>query len=272
MSSPSSPPPASFHATLLAGLAEIALSAGVEIRRIEAVGAVRRNKADLSPVTDADEAAEAIILQALARLQPAVPVVAEEAVAAGAHTNPGRRFFLVDPVDGTKEFLSGNGEYTVNIALVEDGAPVLGIVYAPAKGLLYAARPGAAFKAIREPGATADPEGWTPISCRPRPAAPLVAAVSRSHPDAATERLLASRNVGERIPAGSALKFGLLAEGRVDLYPRLGSVMEWDSAAGHALVVAAGGRVTRPDGSPLTYGHPERGYRVDGFIAEGPGA
>ncbi|GLI23337.1 3'(2'), 5'-bisphosphate nucleotidase [Xanthobacter flavus] len=263
--------PAPTDAAILAGLAEAALEAGVAIRRIEAEGIDPSHKADLSPVTAADHAAEAIICDALARILPGVPVVAEEAMALGAQVNCGNRFVLVDPLDGTKEFISGNGEYTVNIALVEDGTPVLGIVYAPARALLFAGRPGAAFRAIRAPGAAVDAQDWTPIACRAVPEGPIVVAASRSHGDPATDALIGRYKVAERIPAGSALKFGLLAEGKVDLYPRLGTVMEWDSAAGHALVAAAGGSVTRPDGSPLTYGHAETGYKVHGFIAWGAG-
>lgn len=263
--------PAPTDAALLAGLAEAALEAGVAIRRIEAQGITHQHKADASPVTEADHAAEAIICAALARLLPGVPVVAEEATAQGVEVTCGNRFVLVDPLDGTREFISGNGEYTVNIALVEDAMPVLGIVYAPARALLFAGRPGAAFRAIRAPGARADAQDWTPIACRPVPGGPLVVAASRSHGDPATDALIARYQVAERIPAGSALKFGLLAEGQVDLYPRLGTVMEWDCAAGHALVMAAGGSVTKPDGSPLTYGHVAAGYKVHGFVAWGAG-
>lgn len=264
--------PAPSDSALLAALAQVALTAGVVIRRIEADGIEARQKADLSPVTAADAASEEIICTALARLAPGVPVIAEEAVSAGQQTTPGTRFFLVDPLDGTREFITGNGEYTVNIALVEDGEPVLGIVYAPARATLYAGRPGAAFCALRAPGAAVEAQEWTPISCRPIPEGPLAVAASRSHGDAATDRLVARYPVGEYIAAGSALKFGLLAEGRVDFYPRLGTVMEWDCAAGHAVVNAAGGRVVRPDGSPLTYGHPETGFKVPGFLAWGAGA
>lgn len=264
--------PAESHEALLAGLAEAALAAGVVIRRIERAGVRAKAKADLSPVTEADQAAEETICAALAALLPGTPVVAEEAVAGGLVVDPGRRFVLVDPVDGTKEFISGNGEYTVNIALVEDGVPVLGVVYAPALGRLYAGRPGAAFRARRAPGESVDARSWDPIACRPVPAGPLVVAASRSHGDAATDALIARHAVAERIPAGSALKFALVAEGRVDLYPRLGTVMEWDCAAGHALVAAAGGRVTQPDGSPLTYGHADDGFRVHGFVAWGAGS
>lgn len=261
--------PAPEDMKLLAALARIALDAGGAIRRIEAAGITARTKADASLVTDADQAAEDLICPALAALLPDVPIIAEEAMSAGCDVAIGPRFLLVDPLDGTREFVSGNGEYTVNIALVEHGTPIFGVVYAPAKGLLYAAAPGGAFKADRAPEAEVAPEGWTRIHCRPRPAGPLRIAASRSHADPDTRALIDSLPVDACISAGSALKFGLLADGQVDLYPRLSPVMEWDSAAGHAVVAAAGGRLLRPDGQPLTYGHPENGFKVAGFIAEG---
>ncbi|GGF52769.1 3'(2'),5'-bisphosphate nucleotidase CysQ [Azorhizobium oxalatiphilum] len=254
---------------LLTALARIALDAGAAIRRIEAAGIAARVKADRSLVTDADQAAEDLICPALAALLPGTPIVAEEAASCGNIPEPGRRFLLVDPLDGTREFISGNGEYTVNIALVEDGTPTFGIVYAPAKGLLYAAAPGAAFRAIRAPEDAVSPDSFAPIRCRPRPSSGLKVAASRSHCDADTQALIDGLGETDCISAGSALKFGLLAEGEVDIYPRLSPVMEWDSAAGHALVVAAGGSIRRPDGTPLTYGHPENGFKVLGFIAEG---
>ncbi len=265
---PSSP----TDAPLLAALAAAALEAGIAIRRIEAEGIKAQEKQDHSPVTEADKASEAIICAALAKLLPDVPVVAEEAMSEKADASTticGPRFLLVDPLDGTKEFISGNGEYTVNIALVEEGVPVLGIVYAPARNLLFAGRPGAAFRALRAPGEAVAMESWEPISCRTVPQGPITVAASRSHGDPKTDALIATYEVAERIPAGSALKFALVAEGRVDLYPRLGPVMEWDSAAGHALINAAGGTVTRPDGTPLTYGHPENSFKVHGFVAWG---
>lgn len=273
MTEPLPPPraPLPTDSPLLAGLAAAALDAGVAIRRIEAEGFTAEEKADKSPVTKADREAEAIICAHLARLAPGVPVIAEEAMSAGAQVEPGPRFFLVDPLDGTREFLSGNGEYTVNIALVEDGRPVLGIVYAPALALLFAGRPGAAFRAIRAPGAPVDAQDWQPIGCRNVPDGPLCVATSRSHGDPVTDAFVARHAVAEMIPAGSALKFGLVAEGKVDLYPRFGTVMEWDTAAGHALVSAAGGAVTRPDGSALTYGHKESGFKVNGFLVWGAG-
>ncbi len=263
------PDPTSEDLSLLAGLAGIALAAGVVIRRIEATGMNARTKADSSALTDADQASEALICARLAELLPDVPIVAEEAMSEGAAGTIGPRFLLVDPLDGTREFVSGNGEYTVNIALVEGRTPAFGVIYAPAKGLLYAAARGKAFRALRTPEAAVDPASWQPIRCRPRPAGAIRVAASRSHADPQTRALIDSLLVEDCLSAGSALKFGLLAEGQVDFYPRLSPVMEWDSAAGHAIVLAAGGRIQRPDGTPLTYGHPQNGFRVNGFIAEG---
>lgn len=262
--------PSATDAGLLAALADAALAAGTVIMRIRAEGCAAQAKADLSPVTAADLAAEELLRDWLHRLLPGVPVIAEEAVAQGRGEAPADSFVLVDPLDGTREFLSDNGEFTVNIGLIEQGRPVLGIVYAPAVGRLYAGRPGSgAFRAERAPGAPADAANWTPIHCRQMPARGLVAAVSRSHLDTATQAFLADFDIAERISRGSALKFGLVAEGRADLYPRLGTVCEWDVAAGHALIAAAGGSVTRPDGSPLPYGRSDAGYRVPAFIARG---
>lgn len=219
-----------------------------------------RIKADASPVTAADEAAEAVILAGLAELTPGIPVVAEETVAAGRIPAIGDGpFWLVDPLDGTKEFISKNGEFTVNIALIEGGDPVVGVVLAPALGK--------AWWGARGHGAMAREDGETrPISVRPKPASP-VAVASRSHADAATEAFLDEAGVKERISAGSSLKFCLVAEGKADLYPRFGRTMEWDTAAGHAVLAAAGGRVTTRDGAPFVYRKP--GFENPGFIARG---
>jgi 3'(2'), 5'-bisphosphate nucleotidase len=221
-----------------------------------------RAKADASPVTAADEAAEAVILARLAQLTPEIPVVAEETVAAGhvpeIDNGP---FWLVDPLDGTKEFLSRNGEFTVNIALVEAREPVLGVVLAPARAQVW--------WGARGRGATArDAGGRTRvISVRPPPSGGLVAIASRSHRDAETQAFLDRTGVVECISAGSSLKFCLIAEGRADLYPRFGRTMEWDVAAGHAVLAAAGGRVTTRDGAPFLYRKP--GFENPPFIARG---
>jgi 3'(2'), 5'-bisphosphate nucleotidase len=221
-----------------------------------------RTKADASPVTAADEAAEAVILARLAELTPDVPVVAEETVAAGhvPEIDDGP-FWLVDPLDGTKEFLSRNGEFTVNIALIQAREPVLGVVLAPARRQ--------AWWGVRGKGAVArDAEGNTrPIAVRKAPPAGLVAIASRSHRDAETQAFLDQAGVAECISAGSSLKFCLIAEGKADLYPRFGRTMEWDVAAGHAVLSAAGGRVTTRDGAPFLYRKP--GFENPPFIARG---
>ena len=221
-----------------------------------------RAKADASPVTAADEAAEAMILARLAELTPEIPVVAEETVAAGHVPEIGDGpFWLVDPLDGTKEFLSRNGEFTVNIALIEGREPILGVVLAPARDQ--------AWWGARGRGATArDADGGThAIVVRKAPAGGLVAIASRSHRDAETQAFLDQAGVGKCISAGSSLKFCLVAEGKADLYPRFGRTMEWDVAAGHAVLAAAGGRVTTRDGAPLLYRKP--GFENPPFIARG---
>lgn len=223
-------------------------------------------KADSSPVTEADKAAEAVILAGLAELAPGIPTVAEEALAAGAVPQTGSRFFLVDPLDGTKEFIRRNGEFTVNIALIENGAPRLGIVYAPALRRLYA---GAVGEGAFFAGATREGIApFQPIAVRPAPA-DLCVLASRSHANPETAAFLDRIPVGEARTAGSSLKFCLIAEGVADLYPRLGPTMEWDTAAGDAVLRAAGGHVTTFDGAPMTYGHAGRGFRNPWFIAAG---
>jgi 3'(2'), 5'-bisphosphate nucleotidase len=219
-------------------------------------------KADGSPVTLADQAAEDVILPRLRALTPDIPVVSEEEAAKGLTPEvTGNRFWLVDPLDGTKEFISGNGEFTVNIALIENGAPVLGVVVVPARGQTYAgAGPGTAT--------LTDRDGTRAISVRAVPAAGLTVVGSRSHGDAAAmDAFLAGRKVADFRAAGSSLKLCLIAAGEADLYPRLGTTMEWDIAAGHAVLAAAGGRVVQVDGAPFNYGKPE--YRNPHFAAHG---
>lgn len=242
-------------------IAEIARRAGAEILTIYATDFAVRGKADDSPVTEADERAEALIVPALQALTPDIPIVAEEAVAAGKMPEIGRQFWLVDPLDGTKEFIGRNGEFTVNMALVEDGVPVLGVVYAPALGRLFAGARGA--------GAwIEDQSGHRPIRCRAVPEAGLTVVASRSHGDAeALETFLKGRKVASVVSAGSSLKLCLVAAGEADLYPRFGRTMEWDIAAGHAVLLAAGGRVTDLQGQPLRYG--KRGMENPHFAAWG---
>ena len=248
---------------LLQHMVAIAREAGVVILRHYAGEIERRQKADKSPVTAADEEAEALILRRLNVAAPGLPIVAEESVAAGATPDVSSGvFFLVDPLDGTKEFLNRNGEFTVNIALVEHGQPTAGVVYAPAKERLFWA---AGFKAFEEKGGAA-----IPIATRTPPKEGLVAIASRSHRDRLTEELLAHYPIAKLIAAGSSLKFCIIAAGEADLYPRHGPTMEWDTAAGHAVLRAAGGVVTRLDGkTPLTYGNVAEKFQNPSFVAWG---
>jgi 3'(2'), 5'-bisphosphate nucleotidase len=240
---------------------DIAREAGGVIMAVYATDFAVRGKSDASPVTEADERAEAVIVQRLRALTPDIPIVAEEAVAAGHAPAVGRRFWLVDPLDGTREFASRNGEFTVNIALVDDGAPVLGVVLAPAIGRLFAGAVGH--------GAIAEQAGARRnIRCRAVPDAGLTVVASRSHGDAAAlDAFLAGRRVASLVNSGSSLKLCLVAAGEADLYPRLGRTMEWDIAAGHAVLLAAGGRVTTLQGEPLRYGKP--GFENPHFVAQG---
>ena len=245
----------------LEALAAMAQDAGALILQIYGTDFLVQGKADRSPVTEADVRAEACIVPALQALAPGIPVVAEEAVAAGHVPEVGETFWLVDPLDGTREFVSRNGEFTVNIALVDQGRPVLGVVLAPALGRLFLGDVGR--------GAwVQDAGGRRPIRCRAVPQAGMTVVASRSHGDAAAlEAFLAGRQVAAQVSAGSSLKLCLLAAGEADLYPRLGRTMEWDIAAGHAVLAAAGGRVCTLDGAPLRYGKP--GFENPHFVASG---
>jgi len=251
-------------------VAAIARRAGDAILKFYRRDAMTRIKADDSPVTAADDAAERLIVPALRALTPEIPVVSEEAAAEGrvpeirGAANPGGRFWLVDPLDGTKEFIAGKDDFTVNVALIEDGRPVLGVVHVPALDLTYVGV--APDLATRQRGAA----GPRRIAARLRPADGAIVLASRSHGDAAAlDAFLADESVRARRTAGSALKFCLLAEGVADLYPRLGRTMEWDTAAGQAVLAAAGGSVATLDGAPLRYGKP--GFENPHFVARGRG-
>lgn len=255
--------PTLSHLELLESLVPIIRAAGDVVMEVYATEFQTQSKSDDSPVTEADQRAEALIVPALRALLPGVPVVAEEAAAAGEIPEIGQRFWLVDPLDGTKEFVNRNGEFTVNIALVEGGVPVVGVVLAPALGLLYmGAMPGSAF--------IEDAQGRRPLACRRPPSEGVTVVASRSHGDAdALAQFLGERKVAEHRSAGSSLKFCLVASGEADLYPRLGRTMEWDIAAGHVVLAAAGGAVRTLDGVPLQYGKP--GFDNPHFVAVGPG-
>jgi len=227
-----------------------------------------RSKGDLSPVTEADEMGERVILAGLARHFPDIPVIAEEQMAAGKTAEAADTFFLVDPLDGTKEFLSRNGEFTVNIALVKDRACVAGVVYAPATRQLFwgERQQGAACQSIGVEDAISACQ-WQKIAVRQPPRDGLTVLASRSHRDAETEAYLAKLKVKSLVSAGSSLKFCLVAKGEADVYPRFGRTMEWDTAAGQAVLEAAGGKVVCADGAPLHYGKTERGFDNPAFIA-----
>lgn len=255
---------------LLAVLKLIAERAGKTILAYYAEGEdiEVREKADSSPVTEADEAAEAIILEFLRNLTPEIPVVSEESFEAGTVPDvSGGRFWLVDPLDGTKEFLNRNGEFTVNIALIEDGRPVAGVVHAPAMAMTWvgvAASEGKPSRALFSQ--TDQPE--MEIRVREAPEEGITVVASRRHGSGdELERYLAAYKVKDRVSAGSSVKLCLLASGRADLYPRFGRTMEWDTAAGHAVLAAAGGRVETAEGAPLTYAKP--GFENPYFIAKG---
>ena len=260
---PASPSPARWATpALLESVIEIARAAGDLVMAVYATDFGVRGKDDASPVTEADERAEALILAGLARIEPVLPVLAEESVAAGRVPELGTRFWLVDPLDGTKEFISRNGEFTVNIALIDDGVPVLGVVLAPALGRLYAGIVGHGAFVVDAHGQR------TPIHCRAVPPEGLTVVSSRSHGDAAAlDAFLAGRKVAANANAGSSLKLCLVAAGEADLYPRLGRTMEWDIGAGHAVLSAAGGRIDDLAGRTLGYGKP--GFDNPHFVASG---
>jgi 3'(2'), 5'-bisphosphate nucleotidase len=217
-------------------------------------------KSDASPVTAADRAAESLILEGLARLTPELPVISEEAASTGPMPRPpAGPFWLVDPLDGTREFIAGRDEFTVNIGLIWERRPVLGVVHAPARKLTYAGCEGEVSEK--------DHAASRPIRVRTHPVDGLVVVASRSHRTAQEAAYLKDIDTREVIGAGSSLKFCVVAAGAADLYPRFGPTMEWDTAAGHAILAAAGGSVSTVDGAPLRYGKP--GFRNPAFIAKG---
>ena len=249
--------------------AELTVSAAVAVMGVYAGEIHARQKADCSLVCDADERAEAIILEGLAERLPLIPVVAEEAASRGEKPRCGRAFILVDPVDGTREFLRRNGEFTVNIALILDGIPRAGAVYAPAIGRLWMAGRHACTFTVA-PGRPLPPQAERqPIHVRTHPGCGLTALASRSNIDPRTEAFLAALPIAERHSAGSSLKFCIVAEGQADVYPRFGQTMEWDTAAGDAVLRAAGGSVVDEDGSALRYGKADQQYRNGPFVAWG---
>ncbi len=247
-------------AALIEAIAEAVREAGEAILEVRRRGFEVQTKDDRSPVTEADRAAELVILAALARAAPGVPIIAEEEVAAGRIPAHGVVYFLVDPLDGTKEFVRGGDDFTVNVGLIECGSPTLGVVFTPALKALHAGLVG-------EGSWKSDPSGSRAITTR-APGRPLTAVASKSHFNQPTADYLDRAAPGcGYIAVGSSLKFCMVAEGEADIYPRLGPTSEWDTAAGHAIVLAAGGRVDGPDGKPLIYG--KRAFINRGFVATG---
>ena len=256
---------------LLDDITTIVSAAAAAILHVRARSLDARTKTDLSPVTAADHASEAVILEGLACVLPGMCVVSEEAAGRTPPKSLPDSFVLVDPLDGTRELLAGRDEFTVNVAVVTGGYPRLGVVAAPALGLLWRGIEGHGAERLRlSPGASASAaQERTVIRSRPCPRSGLIAAVSRSHLDPQTEDYLARLPIADRLARGSAVKFCQLAEGTVDIYPRFSTTCEWDVAAGHAVLAAAGGIVTTPQGTRVNYGGISTNFRIPAFIAWG---
>jgi 3'(2'), 5'-bisphosphate nucleotidase len=249
---------------LALAFARLASAAGRVVMDVYATDFEVRRKDDWSPVSDADERAEALLVPGVQRLLPGVPVVAEERVSADGLPEYASELVLIDPVDGTREFVNRTGEFTVNVALVRDGRPIAGVVYAPATGRMFVGG-STAGSAVVDPGA--DVGVLAPLRTREYPSDGLVAVASRSHLDEQTRAFLDRVQPASTRTAGSSLKFCLVAAGEADVYPRFGPTMEWDIAAGHAVLAAAGGTVVHPDGVAFGYGKP--GLRNGPFVAWG---
>jgi 3'(2'), 5'-bisphosphate nucleotidase len=265
--SPGSPIDRDTAAALLEPLTGLVVRAGAAILAINRASMKINDKVDGSPVTEADLAADRIINDGLARLIPGVPVLSEERADLAKPPFEGS-FFLIDPLDGTKEFVAGRAEFTVNLALVTNGTPLLGIIGAPALGLIWRGLVGRGAERLTTDDGTLVAE---PIHTRPFPQAgnPWIVAVSRSHGDARTEAFIDGRPGAIREVLGSAVKFGRVAEGAVDIYPRLAPTHEWDVAAGHAIVTAAGGKITDAQGADLKFGKDGKDFIVPAFIVWG---
>lgn len=258
-------------AAMLAEFEKLALAAGAEIMDVFRAGITVEEKSDSSPVTEADRRAEIVILEGLRAAFPHIPCVAEEEASAGLIPPAlGQEFFLIDPLDGTKEFIKRRPDFTVNIALIRNGEPVVGVVYAPAQGMLYSGRPGHAFAVtVSEDHAPLQRSDIAVRSC----ASPKTIVASRSHRTPETDEFLVKHEGAEIVSVGSSLKFCLLAGGKADLYPRFGRTMEWDTAAGDAVLRAAGGSTRLIDGGSFTYGKRNQPHDADfanpWFVAEG---
>ena len=254
---------------LVDAMTALCVCAAQTIRDWKGQGGVR-TKSDGSPVTAADEAADAVITDGLARLGLDIPVISEEQAARERPVAPGESFILVDPLDGTREFIAGRNEYTVNIGLVSGGIPMLGVIAAPALGLIWRGIVGRGAERLDFSAQTFVAPTMSapqPIRTRPRPASEPVVITSRSHLDARTQAYIAGLAGARRLACGSSIKFCRLAEGSADVYPRLAPTHDWDVAAGHAILLAAGGRMVAPDGSPIVYGSAD--LIIPAFLAFG---
>jgi 3'(2'), 5'-bisphosphate nucleotidase len=254
-------------AALMEPLTDLVIRAGTAIVAVNRAAMRIEGKVDGSPVTEADLASDRIIAEGLARLVPGLPALSEERAPLAKPPYDGS-FFLIDPLDGTKEFVAGRSEFTVNLALVTGGTPLLGIIGAPALGLIWRGLVGRGAERLTTNTSIRTAE---PIHTRstPKPGDPWIVAVSRSHGDARTEAFIEGRPGAIRQVLGSAVKFGRVAEGGADIYPRLAPTCEWDVAAGHAIVTAAGGKITDASGAGLRFGRGSEGFIVPEFIAWG---
>lgn len=259
------------HKDLALALIQTVLDAGRVEMEVYCGDIIVETKEDLSPVTIADKAAEEIILRDLAKIEPGIPILAEEAASEGIIPEIGDQFFLVDPLDGTKEFIKKSDEFTVNIALIENGVPVFGIIYAPATEKLFVTLgEGEACVAkvpIDKQFESLEELNLTRLKTNPADPTAMRVVASKSHMTDETKAYLEKLDVTEFVSAGSSLKFCMLAEGLADIYPRFGPTMEWDTGAGHAVLIAAGGVVVLEDGSPFTYGNTDQKYLNPYFIA-----
>lgn len=253
---------------LIAPLTELVARAGSAILSVDRARMRVDGKSDGSPVTEADLASDRIIHEGLARLTPDVAVLSEERAASSPPLGSGS-FFLIDPLDGTREFVAGRSEFTVNLALVTNGTPILGIIGAPSLGVIWRGVVGGAAERLAIGGVRIGPAQAIRTRRLPTPPQPWIAAVSRSHGDIRTEAFIDARPRAVRERLGSAVKFAKVAEGAVDIYPRLAPTYEWDVAAGHAIVTAAGGRITDGQGGSLRFGKGANGFLVPSFIAWG---
>ena len=252
-------------------LTSITWRAAAAILKLDPAASGRRLKADRSPVCSADMVAQRAIIEGLGRLFPGLPVVSEEAAEHPRSSTLAEAFALVDPIDGTREFLAGRPEFTINLAIVMRGRPAVGVIAAPALGTIWRGVVGRRAERLLVPpgGRLSEAGDAIPIMTRPWPPAGVVAAVSRSHFEDRTAAFLSRFVVAARLDCGSSLKFCRVAEGSADLYPRLAPICEWDVAAGHAVLAAAGGMMVAPDGATIVYGDSSHDFRLKGFIAFG---